>query len=296
MKIYYIILSGAFLLANTLHSTAESNFYRSPKDSVGIENLDGQKVILHKVSRKETYFSLSRQYNVTSKDIMKLNKQQKLRAGNVIKIPTGMPFSMPDPSVSLPTTTTTAKNTANSELIEYKVGPKETLFSIAKRFETNVEAIQKANKLKKNSLRSGQVLLVPQGQKTPLSKPVKPATVKADVMDSVDTDTSKQSLPLHSDRYGLRQVTEKGVGVWIDDLSSEGGTMLALHKTAPIGTVIKISNPMTNRTTFAKVVGKFTENQETQGAIIVISKAAASLVGVIDRRFQIEISYGVPNE
>ena len=91
-------------------------------------------------------------------------------------------------------------------------------------------------------------------------------------------------------------MNEQGVGVWIDDLNLPDGTMLALHKTAPVGTVIKITNPMTDRTTFAKVVGRYTETQETRDAIIVISKAAASLIGVIDRRFRVSISYGVPHE
>ena len=80
-----------------------------------------------------------------------------------------------------------------------------------------------------------------------------------------------------------------------ENLSQAGGSMLALHKTAPLGTVIKITNPMTQRTTFAKVVGKFADTAETKDAIIVISKSAASLIGVIDRRFQVEIAYGAPN-
>jgi rare lipoprotein A (peptidoglycan hydrolase) len=72
--------------------------------------------------------------------------------------------------------------------------------------------------------------------------------------------------------------------------------MLALHQTAPIGTVVKITNPMTGKSTFAKIVGKFTENESTKDVIIVVTKAAADLIGVLDKRFQATLVYGVPNE
>jgi rare lipoprotein A (peptidoglycan hydrolase) len=72
--------------------------------------------------------------------------------------------------------------------------------------------------------------------------------------------------------------------------------MLALHQTAPIGTVIKITNPMTGKSTFAKVVGKFTQNESSKDAIIVLTKAIANLIGTLDKRFQVTLIYGVPNE
>ena len=72
--------------------------------------------------------------------------------------------------------------------------------------------------------------------------------------------------------------------------------MLALHQTAPIGTVIKITNPMTGKSTFAKVVGKFTQNESSKDAIIVVTKATADLIGALDKRFQATLIYGVPNE
>ena len=65
----------------------------APADSVGVENADGKKVILHKIEPKETYFSLSRRYRISAKDIMDLNKQQQLKVGHIIKIPTGLPYS-----------------------------------------------------------------------------------------------------------------------------------------------------------------------------------------------------------
>lgn len=68
-----------------------------------------------------------------------------------------------------------------------------------------------------------------------------------------------------------------------------------MHRTAPVGTIIKITNPNTNRTTFAKVVGSFTENETNKDAIVVMTKDVAESLGALDKRFYVNISYGSPN-
>jgi hypothetical protein len=80
--------------------------------------------------------------------------------------------------------------------------------------------------------------------------------------------------------------------VWIADPDLDPAKMLVLHRTAPIGGIIKITNPMSNRSTFAKVVGKFTENESTKDVIIVMTKAVADALGALDRRFYCNLTYG----
>lgn len=53
---------------------------------------------------------------------------------------------------------------------------------------------------------------------------------------------------------------------------------------------------MNRSVTFAKVVGKFGDNEDTQDAIVVLSKSVATSIGVLDRKFQVEITYGIPLE
>jgi len=67
--------------------------------------------------------------------------------------------------------------------------------------------------------------------------------------------------------------------------------MLVLHRTAPIGTVMKITNPMSNRSTFAKVVGTFTENESTKDVVVVMTHAVAEALGALDKRFYCNITY-----
>src|SRR4051812_18191811 len=64
-------------------------------DSVGIENHDGKKVILHKLDPKENYYSLGRRYNVRPADIQKYNNNIGLKIGDVVKVPTDRSFVEP---------------------------------------------------------------------------------------------------------------------------------------------------------------------------------------------------------
>jgi len=280
-------------------------------DSVGAENNNGNLVILHKVAPKESYYSIGRLYSVPPKDIIAFNNNIALQIGVLVKVPTQRAFS------SAATTKATAgKHQANSSEIaieDYKVGPKESLYAIARKFGTTVEDIKQLNNLQTTSLSVGQVLKIRANSKQsaangPAQKPSTPAatqptaplqnTPPANVTPSTDTPAiahvEKTKAP--GGRLGVTERSERGVAVWIADENLDGTKMLALHRTAPVGTIVKITNPMTSRTTFVKVIGKFTENEATKDAIIVLTKATADLLGALDKRFQVSIDYGVPNE
>ncbi len=277
MKIKKISFSLSLIAFGLLSSlTSQAKTYLTI-DSIGVENKDGKEIIIHRLAAKESYYSLGRLYNVTPKDIISFNSNKKLKVGETIKIPTNRTYSV------TPITQSTATNT-DPDFVEYKVGAGETLYTVAKRFQVSVDYIQEYNNLNGTNLQVGQTLRIPQG---PRPIPI--------IADPVVEETEKEfSLP--PNRYGLTQVNNKGIGVWIDGLNTDDGSMLALHKTAPVGTIIKITNPMTQRTTYAKVVGKYNDSNDTRDAIIVISKATASLIGIIDKRFLVNISYGIPNK
>ncbi|MEO6977772.1 MAG: LysM peptidoglycan-binding domain-containing protein [Mucilaginibacter sp.] len=194
---------------------------------------------------------------------------------------------------------------------QYKVSAGETLYSIAKRFGTTVDQVTKTNSLTSASLQPGQILLIsntaapqqqtvqPQSQQ-PQQAVVNTVTQQATaIRDSTLPSTIlKDSADRHSNanKFGIYEKNEKGAATWIDDPSLDPNKKLVLHRTAPIGTVIKITNPMTNRTTFAKVVGRFTDNESTKDVILVMTKNVADSLGALDKRFHVNISYGSPNE
>ena len=322
-------------------------------DSTGVEITDGKKVITVKVEPKDNYFSIARRFKVSPKAIMDYNKNAKLVPGMVIKVPVE-PVVAPAQAVPSAAAETQPEKPAiekkmavdtKKTVVVHKVVKGETLFSIAKHYNTKVADIVAENGLKSDKVALGQHLKIttngqttPQETVTPVPAPVtiaktvptkpteaplykttatvqpvvtgkppvteqiieKPevAPVKHDssifvaAKDSIDANGQR----LQANKFGLYEKTEKGVGIWMSDDNLDAAKKLILHRTAPVGTVIKITNPMTNRTTFAKVVGRFTENANTKDVIIVMTKSVAEALGALDQRFHVILSYGSPNE
>lgn len=347
-----------FLLLSSISLFASASLYARPLvDSVGVENLNGKKIILHKLDPKDNYYSLGRKYGVSPKAIIDFNNNASMQIGKIIKVPTERPFAdapavvttapaqqpqtkpvVQQPATTQPATTTpvvttqpatntpptitaadqkTAQQVANSNKSgittqQYKVSAGETLYAIAKRFGTTVDEITETNKLT-GPLMPGQVLTIRSGIPAPKPVATQPVvtqpTVTAPVVMHPDTalarrDSTYVASPADSladkrngtAKYGLFEKNEKGVATWIEDTSLDPNKKLILHRTAPIGTVMRITNPMTGKSTFAKVVGRFTDNQNTQGVMIVMTKNVADAIGAIDKRFHVTISYGTPNE
>jgi LysM repeat protein len=168
------------------------------------------------------------------------------------------------------------------------------LFTIAKRFNTSVDDIIALNKLPGNTITPGQILIVRSGM-PPAPVVAKPQEIIAK-RDTTNVAGIADSLDRHlpANRYGLFLKDEKGPATWMDDPTFDPKKQLVLHRTAPIGTVMKITNPMTNRSVFAKVVGRFADSEANKDVIVVVTKNVADMIGAMDKRFRVNITYGVP--
>ncbi|MDN3583017.1 DPBB and LysM peptidoglycan-binding domain-containing protein [Mucilaginibacter flavus] len=340
------------LLIAPLLTISASLFAHTAKDSIGVENQNGKKVILHKLDPKDNYYSIGRRYKVSPKAIIQFNNNAPLKIGGTVKVPTDLPFDgstaqvaeqvqqtkaavqqtvvqqkpqvqpavtkpqvqtppvtqQPAPAVQQPVAvapkpvtpastpaqqTTAAVNLDNVQ--QYKVSAGETVFSIAKRFNTSVDDIRTLNNLPNDDLKADQIIKVRTGM-PPEDRPVaKQDALKPD-SNTMATDTAGADAKFKANRFGLYEKNEKGVATWIDDTSLDPKKELVLHRTAPIGTVIKITNPMNNHTTYAKVVGRFTDSEATKNVLIVMTKNTADALGALDKRINVNISYGSPNE
>lgn len=340
-----ILLSIAPLLTFSLSVLANTAV-----DSLGVENLNGKKIILHKLDPKDNYYSIGRRYNVSPKTIIQFNNNATLKIGGTIKVPTERPFvettaqtpapvqqtkpviqtpvvqqktqvqqPVAKPQVQAPVTQQPvtqqaspvvqqpvsnapktaapapqqATDTNMDNVQQYKVSAGETLTSIAKRFNTSVDDIKTLNNLSADDLKPNQIIKVRTGL------PPEDRTVAK--QDALKTDSSTMAIDsadakFKANRFGLYEKNEKGVATWVDDTSLDPKKELVLHRTAPIGTVIKITNPMNNHTTYAKVVGRFTDSEATKNVLIVMTKNTADALGALDKRINVNISYGSPNE
>ncbi len=208
----------------------------------------------------------------------------------------------------------------------HKVASSETLFSISNKYSISVDQIKKLNGLTTNTISVGQVLIIGTEEVTETkSSPTPPkVAVKAEptvtskdtsrpVVTKVDTNadrkestmliktatpekpktTSKKEDKKYTFANGRQEVNEQGVASWIEDEDINPNKYYALHRTAPIGTIIKVTNRMNSNSVFVKVVGILQETGDNEGLIIKISKASADRLNVLDKKFQADLVYGL---
>ena len=279
-------------------------FAKPVADSVGFEVVNGKKVIHHKADPKDNYFSIGRRYNVKASDIIQYNNNAPIKIGEIIKVPTDQPAQAPIPAPKkqspVTTTPTTVQKVAptpipvtnNTGILvqDYRVSIGETLFSIAKRFDSTVDDIKTVNGLTSDNLTPGQILKVRSIGQPPPPVAVRPVA-KSDSPKSMSNQDSANAAKFAANRVGLYEKEEKGVATWIEDASIDPAKKLVLHRTAVVGTIIKITNPMSGRTTYAKVVGRINDNEATRDVILVMTKNVAESIGALDKRIRVTITY-----
>ena len=260
--------------------------------------------LVHKVAAKETLFSISRMYGVGMAELREWNKlsSDALSIGQELIIK-----KKPSPPVNPPAVI--AKKGVHT------VAQKETVFSIARQYNITESQLREWNNIQGNELRIGQTLFVQQPEQSNSSIVKKPDTI-ARKTDPVITkkdpvvETVKQPDPVKNDpvkpaetgqvqtqpikisesiRNGS-EILESGIAELIE--GTEGNRKyLALHRTAPLGTILKVRNEMNNREVFVRVMGKLPDTALTDKLIIKISKSAYDRLGAIDQRFRVEVTY-----
>lgn len=120
------------------------------------DELSRQSIVTHRVKRGETLSSIARKYRTTVSALRQQNRilaKRKLRAGQSLVIATR---NSSRDNVSRNGQTKASKNSA----IRYRVKQGDTLFSLAKRFDTSVDDIRRRNRIKGSVLKVGQLLFV----------------------------------------------------------------------------------------------------------------------------------------
>lgn len=300
----------------------------SPRDSVRTEMINGKRYIIHQVDPKETLFAISRKYKVTVAEIIENNAKADagLAVGQELKIPYKPKspvqkennthkvapketlFSiakMYEVSVEeLKKWNNLAGNTlsAGQELIvkapeaktisspDYKklkgvhvVTEKETLFSIAKAYGASLQQLREWNNLTTDEVKTGQPLFVLPPMYLPenTTEPVRQAD------QPVKQTPVRQEVKISESVIGSEEVHETGVAEVM--AGTEGGRKyLALHKTAKVGTIIKVRNEAAQREVFVRITGTLDLPSE---AIIKISRSAYDRLGATDSKFKVELIY-----
>ncbi|MHA7128293.1 LysM peptidoglycan-binding domain-containing protein [Algoriphagus namhaensis] len=169
--------------------------------------------------------------------------------------------------------------------MSHTVASGETLFSIANRYEARVEDLITWNALSSNNVKVGQVLKVGRG---PLQESTVPIYGEPKVVSSADEMESAMGTNVSSG--GFKNVKETGQAELIEGTGSHK-KYLVLHRTAPIGTIMRVKNEENDVTIFARVVGTLPETGDNSKLVIKLSQAAFDQLKAVNGRFPVEIMY-----
>ncbi len=272
----------------------------SQKVSLDSLKVEGKNCTVHKVKAGETIYSISRHYHVELTELVSVNRIGG--SGYTISIDEMLiiPLYAPKAASHQPVV---EKIYSEEGYITHIVKQGETLYSISRSYnEVTPQMLREKNNLNSDTLKINQQLLIPQQlntialYKAPASNE-KDAT-KNDALSKKNESVSlvkkpadnleKQYLKLQDEK--LNTEVSRGIATWIDSDQDENvKNLFALHKYAPIGSVLKVRNLMNNRIIYVKVIGKLPETDENRTTVIKLSKAAARQLHVLDEKFLVEL-------
>lgn len=274
--------------------------YAQNPDGNNSIQIEGKEYTLHKVAIGETIFSISKKYNIEMTELVAVNKIGEsgyaINSGRLLIVPLYARRS---------TATEEMVQAATADgYITHVVKPGETLYSIAKNYiGITPQLLKQKNNLKSDTVRINQKIVIPQNIKlealyktnmaeTETGTIEKSPPVKAEVEISTDEDDILKDL-MHAyarqDSNSADMEVARGIATWLSSGHENKKTFYALHKYAPIGTIIKVRNLMNNRITYVKVIGKLPENEENKNIVIKLSRSAAKYLNVLDEKFLVEL-------
>jgi len=293
--------------------------------------------ITHKVTAKETLYSLGRTYHVTAKEIAVANKLKQdagISVGQQIKIPLKKSNFIQQAS----------KSHSDAEPVYYTVKKGDNLAKISKNYNRVKEAdLKKWNHLSKSLIKPGQQLIIgylkvsddattetanttTDTNKKPTAPPkntadagfgeynnntaTKPATVSNTNTKPAPANQSGDNVLLQVDSAASNIIPEESffaanysinaanaqersvVGSAATFKSTSGWTdkkyYILMNDVAP-ETIVKIT--ANGKSVYAKVLESLPDLKDNKNMLCRISNAAASVLGIVDPKFEVVITY-----
>lgn len=167
----------------------------------------------------------------------------------------------------------------------------ENLVNIARLYNQTLNNLKTWNKLNSFDIKPAQELIIawilPIEEATSTAKP-KPSKPRLD-------DYPGQYMTMSTDSTGMYK-SGKGTGVatFFDD--GGGSNMYCLHRTAPIQSVVRITNPVNNRSVYLKVIGTLPNTIQNEDVEVNITSSAAQKLNMRDERTIVKWRWYTPKK
>jgi len=275
-------LLSASVASDSIKVTGDSIDYLHPDDTIYLSIASYQeKIFYHYVAPKQTLFSLARFYGLTVSELYFYNPELK---GNAISI--GTAIKIPIPNKSIIRYKKEDFDDKKHVPICYRIKKGDTMFNLAKRiFKMPIDTVMERNNLTSFTLSLGQVL-----QLGWMSKDGIPETNRKFRGHPIWKKNDAMRRKYNQNREVKREYMQRGVAFWQKQRKKDS-KLYALHRSAPINSVIAVTNPMKKRTVYVKVIGRMPESVYEDNIKVVVSSTAAKMLGAKDAKFYVQVRY-----
>ena len=275
------------LLLFVLLSVGFTGAFGSPIDSLGLKKDNNKTYIVYKVENKQPLYSILKHFNLSLTEFKQINPEVNIpiNAGEIIFIPIHYLDEATNALITpvKPVEKVVAKKQEEIKPIEsgiHIVSAKQSLLTIANLHKVTMADIRKWNNLTSDVLKEGQRLLV----EAPKNFVIDKSTLLGSKNDKGIEELKSES----KESDGLKKTIETGIAELIE-VPDNSGKYLALHKSAPIGTLVLVKNLANNQSIWVKVIGRL---PNSDGKLIIkLSPKAFERLNAVDKRIRAEISY-----
>ncbi|MFD2933497.1 LysM peptidoglycan-binding domain-containing protein [Spirosoma flavum] len=250
---------------------------------------DPARAGIHVVEPRQTLYSLASRYGVSQSDLRKWNN---LPGNNVLigqalivseKAYLARTPSTPAPTVAAKTPDTPNRHSDNDVALRPPVTAHPTEPRINEpRSTTPTESKPEHH----NDTPPSPVNNKPtETDNRPATKPIEKPAEKA--AEEIEPPRPGNDAPMPTRG---RRLSSSGVAEMIDG-NDGSGKYLALHRTAPIGTLVQVRNEFNNQSLWVKVIGRLPNTGVNDKILIKLSTQAFAKLSPEDRRFRAEVSY-----
>ncbi|MFM7079893.1 MAG: LysM peptidoglycan-binding domain-containing protein [Bacteroidota bacterium] len=302
MRVYKLILLLALVAVQSEASVVLD-------DSLRTKWANGKKYVLHLVEPGETWTFLSARYGCAVDDLIRVNNGvELLKAGQIVQIPVS--------STKQPSNPTAYTSKSQQNEVTHTVKKGETLFAISRKYGVSVSEIKRLNGILNEGIVEGRVLIIRKAQviePVPSTKPDssivvspndtaipnnQPKPIEASPIPTEPTEevihTTKKIQSVRPKEGGkpIIQITETGYADLVQDNSLGPSNYYCLHRTAPINTIIKMTDNETGKSVYLKVMGNIPASEK--GSVVIrLTNHPLKLLGNRNTPFLVEISYSI---
>ena len=276
LLVFFLVGFFAHLSGQTY--TGDSLYFLRPVDTLTIYNDQGSGQLLfdHYLAPGQTLYGVAKFYGLSLEEVYHLNPKLRVKyePGNKVRV------AVPHVAIR---EAPAPDSLAWFVPVTYRLRKGETLFGLYKRtFQLpNADRFSRLNPaLDVNRLAANQVLNVGH-----LKLDGIPEGMQAEVEDPYVRRNRGMRQLWEARTKGKKMKSRNGKAAWTS--KGDRNKWMALHRTAPLNSLIEIEDPRSRKTIYARVVGRIPDQVTDPNVIVVVSPLLVKAFGVRDRHFYV---------